>query len=141
MDRAHTKGREADDLELASASYPQELSTEISQTGIDAVTSMIERVKAAGLSEEASAFETTYWGWLRLTSAYVHGHPYVAKPEDGMTPISALHVVDYTLNHWGPQIPGTPKLDDEAVLNEAAADEAWHREEDRRMRRAAGEEI
>lgn len=120
---------------------PQEPSTEIGAAGVEIVSGMVERIKAAGLVTEAAMFETTYWGWLRLTSAYVHGHPYVARPEPGMTPISALHVTDYTLNHWGPQIPGTPKLDDAAVLDEAAADEAWHRDEDRRMRRAYGEEI
>ncbi|MEZ2410491.1 hypothetical protein AB6806_27220 [Bosea sp. RCC_152_1] len=117
-------------------------STEIDEAGVKAVTAMIERIRAKGFSLEARMFETVYWGWLRVTSAYVHGHPYVAKPEaPTMTPISALSVTDYTLNHWGPQIPGTPILDDAAVLNEAAADEAWHREEDRRMRREAGEDI
>lgn len=116
--------------------------TAINATGVETVTCMVERLKAAGLTAEAEMFETVYWGWLRVTSAYVHAHPYVAKPESPtMTPISALSVTDYTLNHWGPQIPGTPKLDDAAVLEEAAADEAWHREEDRRMRREVGEEI
>lgn len=84
-------------------------------------------------------FSTVYWGWYRLAQAYVSAHPYVANPEPGMTPISALTIVDFTYNHWSSLIPGSPKLDDEKVLREAAQDEAWHREEDRRMRRAAGE--
>jgi len=114
---------------------------EIDEGGADRVHALIKQVRAAGLEEAAKVFETTYWGWLRFVGAYVCGHPYVSKPEPGMTPLSALHVADYTLNHWAPQIPGSPQLDDKAVLQDAADDEAWHREEDRRMRRAAGEDI
>lgn len=116
-------------------------STEIDEAGAESVNKQIEAVRAAGLEDEAHQFETLYWGWLRLTEAYVNGHPYVSKPEKGMTPLSALHVTDFTFRHWAPQIPGTPMLNDEAVLKEAADDEAWHREEDRRMRREYGEEI
>jgi len=115
---------------------------EIDNAGVDRISGMIDRVKQSGLTIEADMFETVYWGWLRLTSAYVCAHPYVAKPEPpSMTPISALHVTDVTFKHWAPQIPGSPQLNDKSVLDEAEADEAWHRAEDRRMRRAAGEEI
>lgn len=110
--------------------------------GIKRVQAHIEAVRAAGLTDAAEVFENTYWGWIRVTQAYVFAHPYVANPEPpSMTPISALTVVDYSLRHWSGLIPGSPTLDDEAVLHEAAVDEAWHREEDRRMRREAGEDI
>ncbi|HEY8947994.1 MAG TPA: hypothetical protein VIM56_03820 [Rhizomicrobium sp.] len=105
------------------------------------VIARIDAVAAAGLADEAKLFETIYSAWLRLTDAYVNAHPYVGKPERSMTPISALSVTDFTLRHWAEKIPGTPKLDDEAVLREAAEDEAWHREEDRRMRRDAGDDV
>lgn len=111
----------------------------IDHAAIDKVEALIEGVRAAGLSEAAEMFSTVYWGWLRLTEAYTYAHPYVAKPEPGMTPISALSVADYSFNHWAALIPGTAKLDDAAVLHDAAVDEEWHRQEDRRMRRAAGE--
>lgn len=114
---------------------------DIDEAGANQVAGLIEQVRKAGLEDAAKMFETIYWGWLRTVSAYVVGHPYVAKPEEGMTPISALGVVDFTLAHWALQIPGSPQLDDKGVLDDAAVDEAWHREEDRRMRRAAGEEI
>lgn len=115
--------------------------TDIDETGLETVKTLIGKVRAAGLEDAAKMFETVYWGWLRTTEAYVLGHPYVARPEVGglPSPISALHVVDFTLRHWGPQIPGTPELDDAGVLDDDAADAAWHREEDRRMRREAGE--
>lgn len=114
--------------------------TEIDEAGVAKVTALVEAVRSAGLTEAAEMFSTVYWAWLRVIGAYVNAHPYVAQPEEpNMTPISALSVTDYTINHWSPQIPGTPKLDDKAVLEAAAADEAWHREEDRRMRRDAGE--
>ncbi|BCH33167.1 hypothetical protein MesoLjLc_50970 [Mesorhizobium sp. L-8-10] len=114
--------------------------SDIDYKAAETVESMIDQVRAAGLEEAAAMFSTVYWGWLRLTSAYVNAHPYVANPEKpSMTPISALSVTDFTFRHWAPQIPGTPPLDDEAVLAAAARDEAWHREEDRRMRREAGE--
>ena len=106
-----------------------------------AIDAQVEAVRKAGLGEAADMFSTVYWAWLRTMSAYVAGHPYVGAPEDGMTPLSALHVTDTTIAHWAPKIPGTPMIDDQAVLDDAAADAAWHREEDRRMRRAAGEEI
>lgn len=116
--------------------------SDLSAEGIDVVGKLVEQVRAAGMTEAASMFETAYWAWLRLTSAYVNAHPYVANPEKPtMTPISALSVTDYTFRHWAPQIPGSPVLDDEKVLREAAADEAWHRAEDYRMRREAGEDI
>ena len=114
----------------------------IDEAGLLRVTAMIEATKASGLTAEAEMFRTVYWGWLRITQAYVCAHPYVEKPEPGgMTPISALTVVDSTFKHWGELIPGTPGLDDERVRREADDDEAWHRAEDRRMRRDAGEEI
>ena len=105
------------------------------------VTAMIEEVRAAGLTEAAETFANAYWGWLRVVSAYVVAHPFVGWPEPGMTPTSALSVVDFTVQHWAPLIPGSPQIDDQAVLAAADADEDWHRAEDRRMRRAAGEEI
>lgn len=110
---------------------------------LDEVNAMIERVRAAGLPDEADVFSNSYWGWIRMNEAYKYAHPYVANPEPGtgMTPISALTVVDYTHRHWSELIPGSPKLDDKAVLREAEADEAWHRQEDLRMRRAAGDDI
>ena len=114
---------------------------EIDEEGVKRVEAHIAAVKAAGLTEAAEAFSTLYWAWLRFTHAYVLGIPYVEKPEGKMTPYQGLHVANYTLNHWGPQIPGTPKIDNEAVLHAAAIDEAWHREEDRRMRRESGEPI
>lgn len=105
------------------------------------VTGLIEQVKDAGLTDAAEVFSNAYWAWLRVTSAYVAAHPYVRNPEPGMTPISALTVVDHTIEHWSALVPASPRIDDQAVLNEAAIDEAWHREEDRRMRREAGEDI
>jgi len=115
---------------------------EIDDTGVNRVNALVDQVLAAGLTEAAEMFSNAYWGWLRLTSAYVNAHPYVANPEPPlMTPISALSVTDYTLNHWASVIPGSPQLDDEAVIREAEADEEWHRQEDRRMRIDAGEDI
>lgn len=117
----------------------------MSATGVDYeaaenVNAMVKRVRDAGLAAEASMFETVYWGWLRTISAYVCAHPYVRNPEaPSMTPISALSVTDSTIRHWSPLIPGTPPINDAAVLAEAAADEAWHRREDLRMRREASE--
>lgn len=105
------------------------------------VEAHIAMVRSAGLTEAADIFSNVYWGWIRLTEAYTYAHPYVGSPEPGMTPLSALSVTDFTFNHWSALIPGTAKLDDKAVLAEAAADEAWHHEEDRRMRRAYGEPI
>lgn len=106
------------------------------------VGAMVDQVRAAGLLEAANTFETVYWAWLRTVSAYVLAHPYVEKPEaPTMTPISALSVVDSTLKHWSPLVPGTPMVNDEAVRVAADDDEAWHREEDRRMRRDAGDDV
>lgn len=113
----------------------------IDLAGTEQVEAHIRAVRDAGLSDAAELFSTIYWGWLRVTEAYTYGHPYVSKPEPGMTPLSALHVADYSLNHWAAMIPGTPKLDDEAVLRDAGADEAWHRDEDRRIRRECGEPL
>lgn len=113
---------------------------EIDESGTEKVAALIEQVKAAGLSDAATMFETVYWGWLRFTQAYVFGLPYVEKPEaGGMTPYSALHVTSETLGYWAPKIPGTPQIDNEAVRWDAECDEEWHRQEDRRMRREAGE--
>jgi hypothetical protein len=115
---------------------------EIDDAGVNHVKALIDQVYAAGLGEAADTFSDCYWGWLRLTSAYVNAHPYVAKPEGPtMTPISALTVTDHTLNHWAPLIPGSPQLNDEGVMRDAEADEEWHRQEDRRMRIDAGEDI
>lgn len=115
---------------------------DINYEAAKAVDGLIDRVRAAGLGDAAEAFSNVYWGWLRLTSAYVNAHPYVANPEPPtMTPISALSVTDYTFRHWAAIIPGSPQLDDEAVLREADRDEEWHRQEDRRMRIDAGEDI
>jgi hypothetical protein len=115
---------------------------EIDEAGMLAVEAHIAQVRAAGLMDAADIFSNAYWGWLRLTSAYVNAHPYVRNPEAPMmTPISALSVTDFTLNHWAPLIPGSPQLNDEAVLLEARRDEEWHRQEDRRMRIEAGEDI
>ncbi|WP_306049304.1 hypothetical protein [Oceaniradius stylonematis] len=108
---------------------------------IEVATAMIERVRSAGMPHEAEVFANAYWGWIRMAEAYQAAHPYVAKPEPGMTPISALTVVDYTFNHWADLIPGSPKLDDQAVLEDAARDALWHQREDRRMRIAAGDDI
>ncbi len=117
------------------------LAGDLDEVGLERVTGMVDAVRAAGLTTEAEMFDTLAWAWWRLTSAYVNAHPYVERPEPGgMTPTSALHVVDVVMRHWGQLVPGTPKLDDERVRREAAADEAWHHEEDRRMRRDAGEE-
>lgn len=116
-------------------------SVEIDYGAAQKVDLMVERIRSAGFASEAEVFSNVYWAWLRVTSAYSQAHPYVRRPEPGMTPASALSVVDYTLRHWGPIIPGTPVIDDKQVLEAAADDEAWHREEDRRMRREAGEEF
>lgn len=112
--------------------------TEIDSTGVAKVAALIESVKEAGLIEAAEMFSTVYWAWLRITSAYVHGHPYVGHPEFKHHPKGALHVVDYTFNHWGPLIPGTPRIDDKAVLDDAAADEAWHRKSGLSLRTTVG---
>lgn len=114
----------------------------IDDAGVNRVNALVDKVRAAGLSEAADVFSNVYWGWLRLTSAYVNAHPYVRNPEaPTMTPISALSVTDFTLNHWASLIPGSPQLDDEAVIRAAEADEEWHRQEDWRMRRESGEDI
>lgn len=115
------------------------MSADIDYTAAEGVEAHIQQIRAAGLNEAADIFSNVYWAWLRTTSAYVAAHPYVRNPDPGtgMTPISALTVVDFTIKHWSPSIPGTPRIDDEAVLREAAADEAWHRAEDLRMRREA----
>ena len=114
----------------------------IDEAGMWAVDALIVQVRSAGLAEAAEVFSNVYWGWLRLTEAYVNAHPYVRNPEaPTITPISALSVTDFTLNHWAKLIPGSPQLNDEAVLSEAARDEEWHRQEDRRMRIDAGEDI
>lgn len=113
--------------------------SEINGEDIDRVNAMIERVRDAGLEEEATVFANSYWGWIRISESYRCAHPYVSKPDIGMTPISALTVVDYTFSHWASLIPGSAKLDDAAVRNEADLDEFWHKEEDKRMRREAGE--
>ncbi len=114
---------------------------EIDEKGMKLVEAHIAAVRKAGLTEAADMFSTVYWGWLRFTEAYVFGIPYVEQPEGKMTPYQGLHVANFTLNHWGPKIPGTPKIDNAAVRRAADADEAWHREEDRRMRREAGEPV
>ena len=119
-----------------------EQAQDIDACGLAVVEALIANVRAAGLEDAAEMFRTTYWAWLRLTQCYVCAHPYVERPEPGgMTPISALTVTDGCFRHWAPLIPGTPLLDDERVRREAYADEAWHHEEDRRMRREAGEDI
>ncbi len=107
------------------------------------IEAMVERVRQAGLPAEADMLSTVYWAWFRTVSAYRHALPYVNDPgaqgiahAEGM-----LNVVTYTINYWGPQIPETPAIDNDAVRREDAADEAWHRAEDRRMRRDAGEDI
>lgn len=116
------------------------MSSLLNREGVEEVGEMIDRVRQAGLTREADVFSKSYWAWLRLTEAYVNAHPYVRNPESpSMTPISALSVVDFTFSHWAELVPGSPRIDDEAVLEAARRDEAWHREEDRRMRRAAGE--
>lgn len=116
--------------------------SDLDEVGLARVTAMINTIRAAGLTSEAEMFSIVYWGWLNIARAYVCAHPYVANPESpSMTPISALGVVDSSFEFWGEQIPGTPKLDDDRVRRETDADEAWHHEEERRMRRDAGEEI
>ncbi len=114
---------------------------DIDEKGVALVEAQIAAVRAAGLADAAKMFETIYWGWLRFAHAYVLGLPYVEKPEGTMTPYSALHVATFTFKHWAPQIPGTPKIDNDAVRKAAADDEEWHRQEDRAMRRAAGEPV
>jgi hypothetical protein len=105
------------------------------------VEALIETVKEAGLTDAANLFSNVYWAWLRTVSAYRAALPYVERPEEpSMTPFSALHVTTFTIEHWGSLIPGTPTIDNEAVRDEAAADEEWHRQEDRRLRRESGEE-
>jgi hypothetical protein len=114
---------------------------EIDDEGLKVVEAHIAAVRAAGLTEAADLFETIYWGWLRFTEAYVNGIPYVEKPEGNMKPYQGLHVTNFTFKHWGPLIPGTPKMDNEAVRQAAADDDEWHRQEDRAMRREAGESV
>lgn len=114
---------------------------DIDEAGTKIVESHIAAVRSAGLHHAADMFSTIYWGWLRFTQAYVLGIPYVEKPEGNMRAYQGLHVANATLNHWGPKIPGTPKIDNEAVRYAAAVDEEWHRQEDRRMRRDAGEPV
>lgn len=114
---------------------------EIDDKGLKVVEGHIAAVRAAGLTEAAEMFSNVYWGWLRLTHAYVLGIPYVEKPEGKMTPYQGLHVVNFTFKHWGPLIPGTPKMDNDAVRQAAKDDDEWHRQEDRAMRREAGEPV
>lgn len=118
---------------------PMHVEGSIGKEALAHVGALIEQVRAAGLTEAAEMFETSYWAWLKVIQAYRCAAPYVEKPDPGHPPYSALSVVEYTIRHWGRLIPGTPSLDNEEVRKEAAIDEAWHREEDRRMRREAGE--
>jgi hypothetical protein len=113
---------------------------DIDYDAAERVSALVEQVRANGLAEAAKVFDRAYWGWLRTVNAYVAAHPYVGQPEPGMTPISALSVTDFTIRHWAPLIPGSPMIDDEAVMRAAADDEAWHRAEDRQMRIDAGED-
>lgn len=115
--------------------------SDLNDSEVAKVTALIEQVRGAGLTEAASMFETVYWAWLRTTSAYRYAHAVVDDRSECASGKGAMHVTTYTIGHWGPLIPGTPAVDDEAVREEYAADAAWHREEDRRMRRDAGEEI
>ena len=100
-------------------------SFEIDQAGIDRVTAMLQRLRDAGLVEEADTLRNAYWGWIRLSSAYAAAHPYLG-------PVPIGHVDD-AMNHWSDLIPGSPHINDEAVLQDAARDEAWHEAEARRM--------
>lgn len=113
----------------------------IDEEGAKSVDALIEKVRGAGLTDAAEMFSTVYYAWLRTVEAYSYAIPYVEKPEGSMTPYSALHVTTTTIGFWGPKIPGTPKIDNEAVRWDAECDAEWHRQEDRRMRRAAGEPV
>ena len=118
------------------------MSAELDEADVLRVTAMIDAIQDAGLTTEAEMFSDVYWGWLRIAQAYVCAHPYVEKPElGGMTPISALGVVDSGFGFWSAKIPGTPRLNDARIRREAVADDLWHRAEDRRMRIEAGEEL
>lgn len=112
---------------------------EIDEDGAKRVDNMIETVKSAGLTEAAEMFSNVYAAWIKTTQAYVFGHPYLNK--NGLSPFAAMHVVDTTFAYRADKIPGTPKLDDEGVLRDAADEEEWHRQEDRMMRREAGEPV
>ncbi|EFO31364.1 putative multidrug efflux protein [Roseibium sp. TrichSKD4] len=96
------------------------------------VGAMIDRVKRAGLTEESDVFLNTYWAWLRIAQAYVAARPYITGPTGH---------VDAVMDHWPKLVPGTPQRDDAAVLQDALDDEECHRQEDRRLRREAGEEF
>lgn len=105
------------------------------------VEEMIERVRNAGLAEEAEVFSNAYWGFVRTIGAYRHALPYVNDPAPTGcgNAEGVLHVTTYTVNFWQPKIPGCEPIDNEAVRREDRADEEWHRREDYRMRRDAGE--
>lgn len=118
----------------------------IDEAGMRKVQALIEKVKGAGLTEAGEMFSTVYWGWLRTMEAYRYGLPYVvdadaAKAEGIRSPASALHITNVIIAHWAPLIPGTPKIDNDAVLEEARDDAAWHQNEDYRMHREAGDDI
>ena len=81
--------------------------SELDEVGLTRVTAMVDAIRSAGLTTEAEMFSTVYWGWLNIARAYVCAHPYVEKPEPGgMTPLSALGVVDSMFQVLGRPDPG-----------------------------------
>ncbi len=87
----------------------------------------LDALALAGFHEQVKMYETLYAAWYRTVSAYQVAIPFVDDRKECATAEGAMHVVTWTINNWGPQIPGTPVLDNEKVRQELADDEAWHR--------------
>lgn len=90
---------------------------------------MIDRVRAAGLTEEADAFSNALWGFYRTLGAFEQGYPYLDNEqelkENGMTNKGAMHIVKYTIDHWCEKL-GLKRKSEEQVLREDYADRRYH---------------
>ncbi len=90
------------------------------------IKAKIDELAAAGFHDQVKMYDTLYAAWHRTVDAFRSGIPFVDDREVSPTGASAMGVVTWTVNHWGNQIPGSPKLDDTAVRKERAADKHWH---------------
>ena len=80
---------------------------DIDTNGVEKVEAMIGNVRAAGLTDEADLFHTTYWAWLRMAQSYVCARPYIQ---------GATGHIDSVMDHWPKLIPGSPLRDDAARM-------------------------
>lgn len=67
--------------------------------------------------------ETLWWAHYRLLGA-IHSARYAAAADKNRDQQAILHVIGFTADHWGPQLPGMPLY--EAVAKDCAADDAHH---------------